>query len=142
VGATDSKPREAGNGGAPAAPSSAVGSELLRADAVMASGRVSEAPSCEGSVGRLSCIGGPALLDGSAVCPPLCGPTGPSVAATASSRFGRSGALFIRAKVAAITAAPASANPPAASFQLRAMGVVAFRKTAGWPLSAELFAGA
>ena len=61
----------------------------LRAGAVMASGRVSKGPTCEGSVG-LSCISGPALLDGSTVCPPPCGLTGASVAATARSRFGRS----------------------------------------------------
>jgi hypothetical protein len=41
-------------------------------------------------------------------------------------------------KVTPIMDALASASPPAASFQLRAVGVVAFRKTVGCPLSAEL----
>jgi hypothetical protein len=44
------------------------------------------------------------------------------------------------AKVTPIMAAPASASPPAASFQLRAMGVIAVRKTVGCRLSAELSA--
>jgi hypothetical protein len=86
----------------------------------------------------LSFISGPALFDSSTVCPPLCGLTGSSVATTASSRFDRSGTLFMTTKVTPIMDAPASASPPAASFKLRAMGVVAFRKTVGRPLSAEL----
>ena len=139
AGATDSQPKEAGCGGASATASGPAGSEAPRAGAVMASGRDSKAPTSEDSVGRLSCVGGPALFDGLRVCAPLCSPTGPSVATPVSSRFDTSGVVFMAAKVTPIMAAPASASPPATSFQFRAMGVIAFRKTIGCPLSGELF---
>jgi hypothetical protein len=80
---------------------------------------------CEGAACGLSCIGARGELEGSRVCS-FCGLTTLSVAATEGSRSAKSGALFMRAKLTPIIAAPASASPPTISFQLREPGLVDF----------------
>jgi hypothetical protein len=63
----------------------------------------------------------PGALAGSRVCS-FCGVARRSVAATEGSRSARSGALFMRTKLAQTAATPASASPPAVSFQCRELG--------------------
>ena len=67
----------------------------------------------------------PGALAGSRVCS-FCGVARRSVAATEGSRSARSGALFMRTKLAQTAATPASASPPAVSFQCRELGLVDF----------------
>jgi hypothetical protein len=92
---------------------------------VGAGGGVPNSPACEGAVCGLSCIGARGAFAGSTVWP-FCGLTTRSVAATEGSCSARSGALFVKAKLTPIMAAPARASPPAISFQLRAPGLVDF----------------
>jgi hypothetical protein len=124
AGAADSKPKEARFGASTSAFPPA-GSEPPVAGAVLAWGRVPKLPACKGTACELSCIGAWGELEGSRVCS-SCGLTRLSVAATGGSRSGRSGTLFMRAKLTQIVAAPASASPPAISFQLRELGLVDF----------------
>jgi hypothetical protein len=67
----------------------------------------------------------PGALAGSSVCS-FSGLTRLSVAARDGSRSGRSGVLFIRAKLAQTATTPASASPPAVSFQRPKLGLVDF----------------
>jgi hypothetical protein len=92
---------------------------------VGAAGGVPKLPACEGAACGLSCIGARGAFAGSTVCS-FCGLTTLSVAAAEGWRSVRSGALFVKAKLTPIMAAPASATPPAISFQLRAPGLVDF----------------
>ena len=111
AGAADSKPEEARLGASTSAFPPA-GTEPLFAGAVVASGRASKAPACKGAACWLSCISERESLEGLRVCS-FCDPTSPLVAASESSRSGRFGALFMRAKLTQTAAAPASASPPA-----------------------------
>ena len=120
AGGADSKPKEA-RFGASASAFPPAGTEPLFAGVVLAGG-VSELPACTGAACWLSSI---SEREGLRVCS-FSDLTSPSVAATGSSCVGRSGALFIRAKLAQIVAAPASASPPANSFQLRELSLVDF----------------
>jgi hypothetical protein len=120
AGAADSKPKEARFGASTSAFPPA-GTEPLFAGVVLAGG-VSELPVCTGAACWLFSI---SEREGLRVCS-FSDLTSPSVAATGSSCVGRSGALFIRAKLAQIVAAPASASPPANSFQLRELSLVDF----------------
>ena len=117
AGAADSNPKEARCGASTSAFPPA-GTEPLFAGAMLASGRVSKAPACKGAACWLSSISERESFEGLRVCS-FCDLTSPSVAATGSSRVGRSGALFIRAKVAQTAAAPDSASPAAVSVQRR-----------------------
>jgi hypothetical protein len=92
---------------------------------VGAAGGVPKSPACEGAACGLSCIGARGELAGSRACS-LCGLTTLSVAATEGSCSAKSGALFMRAKLTPIMAAPARASPPAISFQLREPSLVHF----------------
>jgi hypothetical protein len=83
----------------------------------------------------------PGELEGSRACS-FCGLTWLSVAATGGSCSGRSGALFMRAKLTPIMAAPASASPPAISFQLRDLGLVDFGRSVRGPIDFLAFARA
>jgi hypothetical protein len=124
AGVADSRLKEARCGASTSA-FPAAGTEPLFAGAVLASGRVSKLPACEGAACWLSSISERESFEGSRVCS-FCGLTGLSVAATEGSRSAGSGALFMRAKLTPIVAAPASATPPPISFQLRELGLVDF----------------
>lgn len=124
AGAADSKPEEARRG-ASTSPFPQAGTEPLFAGAVMASGRFSKLPACEGAACWLSSISERESVERLRVCS-FGDLMSPSVVATESSGVGRFGVLLIRAKLAETAAMPASASPPAVSFQRRELGLVDF----------------
>jgi hypothetical protein len=91
----------------------------------MASGRFSKLPACEGAACWLSSISERESVERLRVCS-FGDLMSPSVVATESSGVGRFGVLLIRAKLAETAAMPASASPPAVSFQRRELGLVDF----------------
>jgi hypothetical protein len=115
AGGADSKPEEAGCGGSASAFSPTESGPLL-AGAVLASGRVSKAPACKGAACPPS--SSERELEGLRTCS-FCVPANLSVAVMEGSRSGAFGALLISAKLAQTAATPASASPPAVSFQRR-----------------------
>jgi hypothetical protein len=64
----------------------------------------------------------------------FCGLTWLSVAATGGSRSGRVGALFTRAKLTEIAAAPASTSPPAIHFQGRDLDLLDLGRSVRGPI--------
>jgi hypothetical protein len=70
----------------------------------------------------------------------FCGLTWLSVVATGGSRSGRSGALFIRAKLTQIAAAPASVSPPAIHFQGRELDLLDLGRSVRGPIDLSTLA--
>jgi hypothetical protein len=123
AGAADSIREEARFGASSAFPPA--GAKPLFAGAVLAAGSVSEAPACKGAVCRLPWISERESLEG-VRRRSFCGLTTPSVAGMEDSRSGPSAGLYVRAKLAPTTAAPASAIAPAVSVQRRERGLTDF----------------
>ncbi len=81
----------------------------------------------------------PGALTGSRVCS-FSGLARLSAAAAEGSCSGRSGALFRKATLAQTAATPASASPPAVSFQLRERDLLDFRRSVCGPIDFLAFA--
>ena len=131
-----SKPKEA-RFGAPGAAFSGTGIGALFAEASLAGGGASSAPTA--SACRATPINEGESLEGLRAGS-FCDLTGPAAEVTEGSRSGRFGALLMRAKLTPIAAAAASAIPPAIGVQLRERGLVAFWRSVRGPIDLSTIA--